>query len=97
METVILRNGAEEAKPLVAVTMLSLGHLMDERPLALYDLVMKCRDRNYQFFGDNEEHLKSLNIVDRDGSIHTSIRNIVLSAADGDGLAMVIRSPVKEV
>ena len=95
METVILRNGAEEAKPLVAVTMMSLERLMKEKPLALYDLVMRCRDRSYKFFDDNEEYLKSLNIVDRDGSIHDSIRNIVLSAAKGDGLDMVIRSPVR--
>lgn len=96
METVILKNGAEEAKPLVAVTMLSLNLLMDERPLALYDLVMKCRDKNYRFFGDNGEYLRSLKLVDRDNSIHNSIRNVVLSAAEGDDLDMVIKSPVRK-
>jgi hypothetical protein len=96
METVILKNGAEEAKPLVVMTMISLEKIMKERHLALYDLVMRCRDRTYQFFSDNEEYLKSLNLVDRDGSIHGSIRNIVLSAAEGDGLDMVIRSPIAE-
>lgn len=95
METVILRNGAEEAKPHVTVTMMSLEHLMEDRPLAFYDLAMRCRDRSYKFFGDNEEYLKSLDIVDRDGSIHGSIRNIVLSAVEGDGLDMHIRSPVR--
>ena len=96
METVILRNGAEEAKPLVVVMMLCLERLMDERPLALYDLVMRCRDRNYQFFGDNEDYLKNLKLVEQDGSIHDSTRNVILSAADGDGLDMVLRSPLSK-
>ena len=95
METIKLRNGAEEAKPLVAVTMMHLETLMNERPLALYDLVMRCRDTNYEFFGTNGDYLKSLNLVGQDGSIHGSIRNIILSAIDGDGIDMVLRSPVQ--
>lgn len=94
MEVIKLRNGAEEAKPLVAVMMMSLEHLMDERPLALYDLVMKCKDRNYQFFGDNEKHLQDLRLIGSDGAIHDSIRNIVLSAVRGNGIDMVLGSPV---
>ena len=94
METIKLRNGAEEARPLVAVMMMSLEHLMDERPLALYDLVMRCRDRNYQFFGDNAKYLQDLSMVGSDGSIHDSIRNIVLSAVRGDGMDMILGSPV---
>jgi len=94
METVRLRNGAEEAKPLVAVIIMSLERLMNERPLALYDLVMKCRDRAYELFGTNGDYLKDLNLVDQDGSIHESIRNVVLSATDGEGMDMVLRSPI---
>lgn len=95
METVILKNGTEEVATLVALTTSILLSLLEERPLILYDLVMKCRDRDYQFFGNNEEHLKSLKLIDRDGSIHGSIRNIVLSAAKGDGLDLIIKSPIR--
>lgn len=66
----------------------------DERPLALYDLVMKCRDRSYQFFGDNEKYLQDLKLVEASGDIHGSIKNIVLSAVRGDGIDMVLSSPV---
>ena len=95
MEAVILKNGAEEIKSFVVMAMAILNRLAQERPLALCDLVMKCRDRNYQFFGDNEGYLKSLELVEGNGTVHGSIRNIVLSAAEGDGLDMHIRSPVQ--
>jgi len=97
METVRLKNGTEEDKPSVVMTMMSLEHVMDERPLALYDLAMMCRDRNYEPFGSNGSYLKDLNLVDQDGSIHNSIRNIVLSAISGDGLDIVLRNPVAKV
>ena len=96
MKVVRLRNGSEEAAPLVTVTMMSLEHLVKERPLAFYDLVMKCRDRSYQFFGDNGEHLQDLALVGDGESIHNSIRNIVLSAVRGDGMDMMLDSPLAE-
>jgi hypothetical protein len=94
VEVIRLKNGTEEAKPLVAVTMMSLEHVMDERPLALYDLVMMCRDHDYEPFGTNGDYLKDLRLVEQNGSIHDSIRNIVLSAVKGDGIDMVLGSPV---
>lgn len=94
METIRLKNGTEEVESLVVVTMLSLEHLMDERPLALYDLVMMCRDSSYEPFGDNGDHLKDLRLIDQDGSVHSSVRNIILSATDGNGMDMVLQSPV---
>jgi hypothetical protein len=94
MELIVLKNGAEEAEPLVKVAMLSLESLIQSSPIAFYELVMKCRDSNHQFFGNTVERLKELSLVQRDGTIHDSVRNIVLSAAEGDGLDMKLVSPV---
>lgn len=94
METVTLKNGAEEVKSLVVVTMLSLESLIEEQPFAFYDLVMVCRDRDYRPFGSNGDHLKSLALLQDGGHVHDSIRNIVLSAVTGDGLDMQLGSPV---
>jgi hypothetical protein len=96
MQTVILKNGIEEAKPLVQVTMMSLRSLLQDKPIVFYELVMKCRDGNHQFFGRSEDDLKALSLVQSDGSVHDSIRNIVLSAATGEGLEMVLGSPVSQ-
>ncbi len=84
------------ALPLVNVTMMSLRDLMQKNPIAFYELVMKCRNHNHKFFGNAGDVLKGLSLVETGGSIHDSIRNIVLSAAKGDGLDMSLGSPVRQ-
>lgn len=96
METVALRNGAEEVKSLVNVTIFLLRHLLQENPIAFYELVMRCRDRNHQIYGDIDQVLKRFKLLYPNGEIHGSIRNIVLSAVTGDGLEMELGSPIAE-
>ena len=87
METTKLRNGAEEAAGLVAVTMLALRNLFAEKPIVAYELVAKCRDANHQFFGLTGSDLQTLGLVETGGGVHESIRNIVLSAvSEGFGV-----------
>ena len=94
MQVVTLKNGAQEPLPLVTATMMSISTLMQENPIAFYELVMKCRDRNHRFFGNSGDVLQRLSLVETGGSVHTSIRNVVLSAAEGDGLDMCLGSPI---
>lgn len=96
MTAVTLKNGGEEADILVAATMMSLRSLIDEAPIAFYELVMKCRDRNHRLFGNTGQVLQRCSLIQSDESIHNSIRNIVLSAAVGEGLQMSLGSPIKE-
>lgn len=106
MATVRLKNGTEEVKPLVAATMITLNKLMSEHPLALYDLAMYCRDNSYDWFGDNDIlcgrfGLVTLSPEDGDppgarrtvAGIHQSIRNIVISATEGDGVDLSLVDP----
>jgi len=95
METVVLKNDAEELKSLVIATMMSLEFLMKEQPIVFYELVMKCRDHNHRFFGNTGEDLEKLALVQPGGSVHDSICNIVLSATNGNGLKMTLGSPIK--
>ena len=83
MTITTLKHG-EESTPLVAVTMLALHHLLEQEPVAFYDLVMKCRDRDYAFFGNAREKLQERALVQPDGTVHSSIRNIVLTAVTGN-------------
>jgi hypothetical protein len=94
VKTVVLKNGAEEVESLVVVCMISLRTLSREAPLTLYDLAAKCRDSEYETFGNAEEELKQLGLMEDGGRIHDSIRNIVLSAIEGDGLDMHLTSPI---
>lgn len=94
METLKLRNGAEEAKPLVVVTQTILSNLMDNDPIAFYELVMKARNPAHKIFGNVGEILRKRALLENGDRMHDSMRNIIVSAVEGEGLDMVLRSPV---
>lgn len=98
METIKLKNGTEEAKPLVAVTMLVLRDMFDTAPIEAYELVCLARDPKHVPFGDCGGSLVRRMLVEQrvpGGALKvpTSIRNIVLSAVSGEGLDMVLGNP----
>jgi hypothetical protein len=93
MKTVQLAHG-EEVVVLVKVTLLSLDHLIKDNPIGFYELVMKCRDPQHSIWGDQQGKLQELSLVQPDGRVHQSIRNVVLSSVQGDGLEMVLTSPL---
>lgn len=96
-----LKNGTTEAESLVAVVMMSLRRLADKHPMVLIDLASRCRDNSYEWFGDGEQVCRDLKLVEPEnpynseagGTIHQSIKNIVVSAIEGDGFEMKLGSP----
>jgi len=96
MDTVKLKNGAEEAAPLVTIGMMSIGRLAEQYPMVFYDFVMLCRDRNHKLFGRAEDELRALSLIGPGNHVHDSIRNLVLSAVSGDGMEMVLGNPIAE-
>lgn len=93
ISTVKLKNGTEVIEPVLITTMINLDALMKKNPIAFYELVQKCRNPQHKMFGNTEQVAESLALIER-GSIHDSVRNIVLSAVEGDGLKMSLSSPV---
>lgn len=99
MEEIKLKNGATETRVMVIATLISINSLLEEHLMAFYDLVMRCRDSNYKFLGNNLKILEDLSLVQlpsetgSSGHIRNSIRNIVLSAVEGEGLRLKIVSP----
>jgi hypothetical protein len=96
MKTVVLKNGAEEAEPLVNVTFHSLSHLAEQYPIVFYELVELCRDPSHKLFGNTGEELKIRSLIQNDCSVHSSIRNIVLSSVEGEGFDMTLMNPLKK-
>lgn len=93
MNAIVLKNGATELEPLVVATMSSLWSLMRTQPMAVYELVMLCANPNHKVFGNNGETLIDANLMQSDGKVHNSIKNVVSSAITGEGLDMVLNSP----
>ncbi len=91
-----LKNGAEEVMPLVALTVMRLERLLKDAPMALYELAEMARDREHKPWGKTGDEFLGLATPNDDGTyaMHDSIRSIVVSAAEGEGLDMRLVNPV---
>jgi hypothetical protein len=94
VKTVTLKNGAEEAEALVNVGMMMLRRMMEDTPVVFYEFVCKCRNPSHQMWGDTENKLSDFGVLDPTGHIHSSIRNITVSAVEGEDLEMRLGSPI---
>jgi len=99
LSPVRLKNGDEVPEVMVKVVMLSLKTLNETYPIAFYELVMACRDREHVLFGNSHEILARLTLIEEIDDtgrprIHDLTRSIVLSAAEGEELDMRLVSPV---
>jgi hypothetical protein len=93
MNEIALKNGTSEQAILVSGILLTLRELMAQNVLAFYDLVMMCRNPNYQAFDANIKLLQESGLLESNRKVHDSIRNIVLSAVEGERLEMRLVSP----
>lgn len=89
-----LRNGSREQGALLASVSLTLDRLLESMPLAVFDLVELARNGSAPF-PPCAERLIALGLMASDGRVHESIRNIVLSSFEGDGMDMYRVSPLK--
>ena len=94
MQEVKLKNGGVEMDILTQGVLLALKNLLTGNVIAFYDLVMKCRDDQYEPFDNSPAILKRVNLMESGGTIHSSIKNIVLSAVVGDEGDMHIVDPI---
>ena len=97
METITLKNGSEVTEPQVIATMALLKILFKKNPRAFRELVMKCRDPEHKLVDNTGEVLSDRSLIQTDGRVHNSIRDIVLSATEGEGLEMTLGSPLATV
>ncbi len=94
MDTTQLKNGAEEGRRIVYAMTRILDKLMADYPVALYELIALCRDPEHELFGNASEVLRGWNLINDVRQVHDSIRNIVLSATEGEGFDLHLVSPV---
>lgn len=101
MDMVQLRNGSEETESIVRVVTAGLQNILKNTmgALAFHDLVVLCRDPEREETSSTRmtiDELKENGLVQVDGTVNQSIRNVVLSSAEGEGLEMQFVSPIAE-
>lgn len=95
---VSLKNKATLPWSLVQVTMMSLRSLQDTGlpgVLAVYDLVQKCKDSAYRFFGQAETLLKKRGLLEEGGNTIPAVCDVAVSAAVGEKLAFHLEDPIQ--
>lgn len=89
-----LRTGVTESQGVVLGTMIALKSLMKTNPIALYELTELARNPDHTPFGNAGEVLQSRNLLQTDGRLNQSVKNVVLAATTGDGLELALTSPL---
>lgn len=84
-----LRTGTEVPASAARTTFLALDHLAKgELPeiMALAEAIAVARDKAHEPFGNTGDILRELDLLDRDGVMHSVTRDVILAAADDDDM-----------
>ena len=97
-EMIRMKNGSEECSAIVTATTMALRDLWGGgEAIAVVELVSLCKDSQHKLFAGTREGLHRLALLERNGdsfTVHDSVRNVVLSSVEGEGLDMRLVSPV---
>jgi hypothetical protein len=98
LATVSLKDGSRVAYNLVVIITMNLEAIIKEDFTALFDLVEKCKDSNYEFIanplGDSKATLKKWGMIGRDDQVSEDLRKIVLNSVEGSGLSLRLVNPL---
>ncbi len=77
-----LRGGVSEAKSVVAVLRFSYKELVKADPELAAAFTLKCHDSNFSLTQDQIAKLQQRGLIEPNGRIHDSIRNIIRDCTD---------------
>ncbi len=98
MDTLTLRTGVEAVPAVVVAITRDLKSLWKEGQsgrLLVYDLAMRCKNFSHPISKGDEDRLKRLSLIEEDGSVHESTKEIVLASVEGEGADMRLVSPLQ--
>ncbi|MBU0479122.1 hypothetical protein KKC91_11215 [bacterium] len=93
-ELIVLRNGAQVSRRLVALTALTMKKLWKTKPMLAYKLIAKARDSKYDLNVELREMLITEGLLQFNGSMHEDTRAIIVSMAEGEGFDMQLVNPI---
>jgi len=101
LEIVTLKNGSTETRLAVVATYANLRRIIKAenynhtKALALSVLVDHCRDPQCPIEPEQRECLQQLGLLQQDGTVHTTIKNIIVCAVVGEGFELYLQNPMK--
>lgn len=93
---IISKDGKNLPQSTIVATIVSLENLMYTNPVAFYELVVACRNPEYEIFKNVKDVLKKYSMIEQNGDIKPEIKAIVLDMTEGEGLKTGIFNPIKQ-
>jgi len=94
LDLVELRTGAKVFEATLVAITVSLEDLLRANFTAFYELVEIARNPNHKPFGNAVTVLHERGLLDEDGQMHDTIRDVVLASAEGEGTRLCLVNPV---
>jgi hypothetical protein len=73
-------------KSLEVVITISLEALMKDNPISFYELNEVCKDPNHKMFGNSQEAMDELGLLEASGKPHKSVCQVLSAHTRGEGL-----------
>ncbi len=93
-----LLNGDKVSSAMLTIIHNNLDSIMNINPLALLDLVEKCKDASYKLsvtpFGDSRAILQSFRLIDDSESVLEDIRKVALNSIRIRQSSIVLVNPL---
>ena len=99
MDTVELKNGTIHLTSFVSSIRSAIQHLLYNEPIAFNELVQLCRNQDHPIWEPSTRVLIEYPLLTKTATgfvVHDGIRNIVLSATEGDEPNLKLVSPVRK-
>ncbi|MGD0664810.1 MAG: hypothetical protein ABSA17_03650 [Rhabdochlamydiaceae bacterium] len=99
LAAVTLRDGSKVPQAMLTLTTVRMKALMQKSPVALFDLVEKCRNVHFEFiknpFCDSKALLTEHALVDQSGAVNEDVQKIVLNSIEGSYLTLKLVDPLQ--
>jgi hypothetical protein len=99
MNTVELKNGTTHLASFVSSIRSAIQHLFYDEPIAFNELVQLCRSPAHPIWKSSTRVLIEYSLLTKTTTgfiVHDGIRDIVLSATEGNGPNLKLVSPVRK-
>lgn len=98
MTSIVLKDGSLVSEADLDSVSMTLKKLYQSEYLALFDLVKKCSNIEFQIpssqYADSKKVLIKENLINKDGQVHDEVRRIVLNSVQGSGLELRLINPL---
>jgi hypothetical protein len=91
-----LRTGVEVPITVLVTTTMALEVLMEKDAVTLVELVAKCKNADYNMFGQTQQKAEGLGLLKSGGVMDRTVESIIKASVKGEGMDISLIDPVQK-